>query len=146
MEPMLTTVRARYTEAIDLLYTEKTFYLTATTHFPPWVSSLPDRHRRLVRHLVLHFYYTSNYLQALWEDGEWDSAFTALTQLTGLKTLRIVVEDFDGLFREISLALPILRLPVATVLHHVYTRHGCEVWPHALPYVIDKRTVVEQAD
>jgi hypothetical protein len=143
---MLTTVRARYSEAIDLLYTEKTFILTATNDFPPWVSTLPGRHRRLVRHLVLHFYYTSNYLLALWEDGEWDSAFIALTQLTGLKTLRIVVEDFDGLFRELSLALPLLRLPAVTVLYHVYTRDGQEDWSHALPYVIDKRTVVDQAD
>jgi hypothetical protein len=93
---------ARYTEAIDLLYTEKTFTLRSTGHFPAWVRAIPHRHRRLVRHLVLHFSYERNYLPELWKAGHWDGTFAALGWLTSLKTLRIIVEDYHVMVWELQ--------------------------------------------
>jgi hypothetical protein len=87
----LTKSVSSYTEAIDLLYTQKTFILVSAFQFPMWASSISERHLGLVRSLVLHL--SDSEVDLATDAQGWPRTLETLPKMTQLKRCRIVVEE-----------------------------------------------------
>ncbi|KAF2675580.1 hypothetical protein K458DRAFT_437879 [Lentithecium fluviatile CBS 122367] len=81
--PLLLSCRRVYTEAIDLLYTQKTFIFSVKFQFRTWARSIPPARFALIRSLVLH-----------WTEPpvvDWDEQLELLGGMPRLKRCRVLV-------------------------------------------------------
>jgi len=132
-----------YTEAIDLLYTEKTFILESTFQFPTWAHSIPERHLGLIKSLVLYLpvYEIENSRYAEY----WQSTLKALQRMTHLERCRVIAGETYKTDKFATIVESLKALQSKTVFEVDFVNHYCENESTRV-YYLHKKLVVNELE